>query len=438
MSGRWLFEGGIVVPSADPRGVLHGGCVGVDGERIAFVAERPPAGWQADRLIDCRGKLVLPGLINAHCHAAMTLLRGYGDDLRLQEWLFQRIFPAEEKLTGDDVYWGTLLALAEMTRAGVTSYADMYFHMDAVARATAESGMRGSLARGLVGALGASGLQDSERFHREWHGAADGRITVMLGPHAVYTCSPEYLRQVSELAGKLGADIHIHLSENREEVDGCQRDYGCSPVEQARRCGIFEHHALVAHAVHVTAPDIDILARARGAVVHNPNSNLKLASGVAPVEEMRAAGVTVAIGTDGAASSNTLDIIEAVRHAAFMQKVSLLDAAALPAAETFRMATEAGARALNLADRIGRLEPGTWADLILLDLNRPHLVPFGDPYSLLAYAARADDVEAVYVAGRPLMESRRLLRIDEERVLAECRARASRLWSATPGTNTST
>lgn len=429
MGRTLLFAHGLIVPSADPQSVLREGCVGVEDGKVAFVGAAPPPGWRAERIVDCRGKLVMPGLINAHCHAAMTLLRGAGDDMPLQEWLFQRIFPIEDRMTQEDVYWGTLLALAEMTRAGCTAYADMYYHMDAVARATAESGMRGSLARGLVGARGKEGLQDAERFFRTWNGGADGRITVMLGPHAVYTCPPAFLRQVSDLAGKLGADLHIHLAENRREVEDCQKAYGCTPVEQAARNGVFEHRALVAHAVHVTDADVAIMARAGAVVAHNPNSNLKLASGIADLEAFRSAGVPVAIGTDGAASSNTLDLLEAMRHASFSQKVKRFDAAACPATEQFRMATETGARALRLDHRIGRLAPGLEADVVVLDLNRPHLVPVADPFSLLAYAARADDVEAVYVAGQPLMEGRRLARIDEERVMAECRARAARLWA---------
>lgn len=427
---RTLFcNASILTMSEQGPGYYRQGFLAVEGEKILSVGETEPPNWVPDRRVEASNRLILPGLVNAHTHAPMSLLRGYADDLVLQDWLFQKIFPVEERMTPEDIYWGTLLSLAEMTRSGVTTYADMYIHMDRVARATVEAGLRASLARGLSDRSGERGIAESRALHAEWNGAGAGRITIMLGPHAVYTCNPGFLAKVAEVAGELDLPIHIHLAENRQEVEDCLKAYGVSPVELARRAGIFERPVLLAHGVHLTQDEIEFLAGTKTSVAHNPLSNQKLASGIAPVAPMLRSGLTVALGTDGPASSNTLDILEAGRHATLLQKIATGDPTALPAPEVVRMATTSGAKALGLDGAVGRIEPGFQADLIVIDLDRPHLCPTTDPSSLLVYAARADDVEAVYVAGRALMEKRKLLVLDEELILRECRRRASRLWS---------
>lgn len=426
---RTLFcNASILTMSENGPGFLRRGFLAVENERIHSVGELEPVGWQPDRRVEAANRLIMPGLVNAHTHAAMSLLRGYADDLTLQEWLFQKIFPVEDRMTPDDIYWGTLLALAEMTRAGVTAFADMYIHMDRVARATVESGMRGALARGLSDRSGETGLAETRSLYADWNGSGNGRISVMVGPHAVYTCDPKFLSRCAGTAGELGLPIHIHLAENRQEVEECRRAHGVTPVEFARRAGIFENHVLLAHGVLLSDEEISFLSSVSAYVAHNPMSNQKLASGIAPIDRMSRSGVRLALGTDGPASSNTLDILEAGRHAALLQKVAAGDPTALTATTTVRMATVGGAEALAFSHKAGRLEAGLEADFIVLDLDKPHLCPTTDPYSLLVYAARAEDVESVYCRGMALMENRRLLKLDEERIISECRQRAARLW----------
>lgn len=381
------------------------------------------------RVIDCTDKLAIPGLINTHTHAAMSLFRSYADDMLLMDWLENKIWPAEANLTAEDVYYGTLLAIAEMLKTGTTTFADMYFFMPQVAEAVAESGIRAVLARGMTG-LGANALQsltESEAFYRDYHHAADERITVMLGPHAPYTCPPDYLKKVVSLAQKLGAEIHIHLSETAGEVENCFKQYGKSPIELMSELGVLDCGVLAAHCVHVSAEDIQIMRQKQVRVAHNPGSNMKLASGIAPVPQMLAAGLCVGLGTDGAASNNNLDMLEEIRLTALLHKVNARDPLVIPAQTAVKMATAFGAQALGLADKVGRLAPGLKADIVLLDMNSPHWCPRHNRLSLLAYSASAGDVHTVIVNGKVLVENRRLTTIDEEKLLYEAHKRSMRL-----------
>ncbi|MBX5436833.1 MAG: amidohydrolase [Alicyclobacillaceae bacterium] len=368
--------------------------------------------------------VAIPGLVNCHGHAAMTLLRGAGDDLPLQRWLEERIFPLEARLTGEAVYWGTLLACWEMIRSGTTCFTDMYMWMDDAARAVAESGLRGVLSWGIAASDPAGidrAVATSRAFADRWHRAADGRITVTLGPHAPYTCSPECLRRVAELSAELNLPIQIHLSETWREVEECRAQFGRSPIAHALATGLLERPVLAAHCVHVDDDDIRILREKDVRVAHNPQSNLKLASGVAPVPKLLAEGVTVGLGTDGAASNNNLDMFEELRLAATLHKGVSGDATAVPAADALAMATSAGARAVFLPPGHGTLQPGAAADLVLLDLDSPHLTPGDNLVSDIVYAAGADDVTDVYVAGRCLLSNRELTTLDAERIRYEVR-----------------
>lgn len=381
------------------------------------------------RVIDCTDKLAIPGLINTHTHAAMSLFRSYADDMLLMDWLENKIWPAEANLTAEDVYYGTLLAIAEMLKTGTTTFADMYFYMPQVAEAVAESGIRAVLARGMTG-LGANALQslvESEAFYRDYHHTADERITVMLGPHAPYTCPPDYLKKVVALAQKLGAEIHIHLSETAGEVENCFKQYGKSPIELMSELGVLDCGVLAAHCVHVSTEDIQIMRQKQVRVAHNPGSNMKLASGIAPVPQMLAAGLCVGLGTDGAASNNNLDILEEIRLAALLHKVSARDPLVIPAQTAVKMATSFGAQALGLSDKVGRLAPGFKADIVLLDMNSPHWCPRHNRLSLLAYSASAGDVHTVIANGKIVVENRRLTTIDEEKLLYEAHKRSMRL-----------
>lgn len=395
----------------------------IDGSQIVWVghkANRPELARDAET-IDASGQVVIPGFVNAHTHAAMTLVRGYADDMPLQEWLNEKIWPAEKRLTPEDIYWGTLLAICEMIRGGTTTFADMYFHMEQVARAAEESGIRATLSRGLVDGPGfEERLQDSRAFIEKWHGSAKGRIRCMLGPHSPYATG-DRLREVGELARALDVPVHIHLSETRREVEESFTRHGMSPISYAKEQGLFEGRVLGAHCVHLRDDDISLLAQADVRVVHNPTSNMKLGSGRAPVQEMLDAGVLVAIGTDGAASNNNLDMLEEARLAAFLAKLDERPSS-LPAAQVLHMATEAGAVALELND-VGRIEPGFQADLALLRTDAPHWQPLHDPCANLIYSASSQDVSTVLVAGEIVMEDGVIKTVDESQVLDEAAKR---------------
>jgi 5-methylthioadenosine/S-adenosylhomocysteine deaminase len=409
-------------------GTVTSADIAVDGAVIHQVGE-VSAEWQADTVIDCTNKLAIPGFVNTHTHAAMTLFRSYADDMVLMDWLQNKIWPAEGKLEAEDVYWGTSLAIAEMIKSGTTTFSDMYFHMPQVAKAVAESGIRAVLARGMAGVApnGEQALIESEDFFRQYHNSADGRITVMLGPHAPYTCPPEYLKRVVALAQRLGAEIHIHLSETMGEVEECKKKHGKSPIELMNDLGVLECGVLAAHCVHVSNTDIALMKEANVRIAHNPGSNMKLASGIAPIPAMLEAGLCVGLGTDGAASNNNLDILEELRLAATLHKVHAFDPLLIPAKTAVRMATNDGAHALGLGNVTGIIAPGFKADITLFNMHAPHWYPRHDRVSLLAYSAGAGDVDTVMVDGRILLNNRRLTTIDEEQLMYEANKRGMRL-----------
>ena len=413
----------------NPSGEAVSGDIGIENGKILFCGTRP-AGWQADEVIDCRNSFTTPGFVNAHTHAAMTLFRSYADDMALLDWLQQKIWPAEAKLVAEDVYWGTQLAIAEMLASGTTAFADMYFFMDQVAKACQETGMRASLSRGLIEADGPQQdqrFEENEQLFVDYHGAADGRITVMLGPHAPYTCPPECMKKVVAMAERLGAEIHVHLAETQWEVDQSMKKYGKSPVAVLNELGVFERGTLAAHCVWVSPEDIEILAAKKVRVAHNPASNMKLASGAAPVAAMLAAGVTVALGTDGATSNNNLDMLEEVRLASFLQKLNRMDPTVLPTRQVLALASQGGAAALGQADSLGKIAPGYKADLVIFDMSAPHWCPQHDLASMLAYAANAADVSHTLVDGRVLYRKGEFTTLDIEKVKAEAGARGLRL-----------
>jgi len=398
--------------------------IAVDGPNIVQVGTIS-ADWHADKVIDCTNMLAVPGFVNTHTHAAMTLFRSYADDMQLMDWLQNKIWPAEGNLVAEDVYWGTLLSIAEMIKSGTTTFSDMYFHMPEVARAVAESGIRAVLARGMAGIApnGEQALLESEDFFNQYHNSADGRITVMLGPHAPYTCPPEYLKRVVALAQRLGCEIHIHLAETIGEVEECKEKYGKSPIALMKELGVLDCGVLAAHCVHVSSADIEIMKEANVRVAHNPGSNMKLGSGIAPVPEMLAAGLCVGLGTDGAASNNNLDMLEEVRLAAMLHKVHALNPLLIPAKTAVSMATSYGAQALGLGTVTGTIAPGFKADITLFNMHAPHWYPRNDRLSLLAYSANSGDVHTVLVNGEILLENKRLTTIDEERVIYEANKR---------------
>lgn len=391
--------------------------IGIDNDKIAFISTEMQADFVADTIIDGKNRLATPGFVNTHTHAAMTLLRSYADDMKLMDWLQKLIWPAEAKLNNDDIYWGSMLAIAEMIRSGTTTFADMYFFMNDVAKAVEETGIRAVLARGLTGDDNSDGksLKENEEFYQNWHSKANGRITVMFGPHAPYTCSRNFLEKVIDSASKLDAHIHIHLAETTGEVDTCVEKHGKTPISYMNEIGLFNRPTLAAHCVFVNDEDIAIMKEKNVRVAHNPQSNLKLASGVAPIGKMLKQGLTIGLGTDGASSNNNLDLLEELRLVALLHKGVTYDPLLITAQEAFAMATVDGAKAVGLKN-CGVLEVGAKADILLFDISKPHWQPQFNLLPLLVYSAQASDVVTVLVNGKILMQDYKLTTIDEERV----------------------
>ena len=384
-----------------------------------------------DQVIDGKDMVALPGFVNTHNHIAMTVFRSYADDMQLMDWLEKKIWPAEAKLDSDVVYTQSMLGMAEMIRCGTTSFADMYFFMDDVARACEDTGIRAALCRGLTGITpnAQQALQESKEFFKTWNGKADGRITVMLGPHAPYTCPPDYLRQVVDAAHELGAEIHIHLCETKGEVEDIKKKYRKSPMFLMDELGVFDCGCMAAHCVWVDDADMDLMAKKHVRVAHNPGSNLKLASGIAPIGKMLEKGITVGLGTDGASSNNNLDIFEEMRLTALIHKANTLDPLVIPAETAINLLTEGGAKCLGYTN-IGKLEAGYKADITLVDREGLHWYPKNDTLSLLAYSANSMDVDTVFVDGKMLLHNKEFTTLDVEKIKAEAERTKNKLFAS--------
>ena len=422
-----LVTGAFVVTMGEAMEVFAPGAVAVDGERLVDVGPKAEveARCQAARALDYSYGLILPGLINAHTHAAMSLFRGLADDLPLEEWLNRHIFPAERHLDREVVYWGTKLAVAEMLLSGTTTFSDMYLFADGVAQAVADTGIRAVVGEVLYdfpspnyGPVEA-GLEFTASLINAWRDHP--RVSVAVQPHAVYTCSPELLVRCGDLAARHEARLIIHLAETQTEVADCLAKYGATPVAHLHHLGLLCDRLLADHAVVLNEADLDLLAASGAGVAHCPESNMKLASGIAPVVDLLARGVPVGLGTDGCASNNNLDLLQEMDTAAKLQKVARLDPVVLPATQALALATRGSARVLGMDEQIGALTPGRLADFIVIDLNRPHLTPLYDPYSHLVYAASAADVQTVVVHGEILVQDRQILSFDLAEPLAKAR-----------------
>jgi len=390
------------------------GNLGIKGDKIVFIGDIPPE-FKAATEIDANGKVVLPGLINSHSHIAMSLMRHYADDLPFWEWLNDKIMPLEDKLTGEDVYAGSMLSIAEMIRSGITSFADMYFFMDEVARAVSDTGIRANLSRGLVfnGQEDLYKMDEALDLFHKWNNSEGGRIRIDMSPHAPYTCAPEYMKKIALIAGELKTGVHIHLSESRREVEEIYSIYKKSPVEYVRDCGIFENRTYAAHCVKVTDDDIKILAENNVSVINNPGSNLKFGNGFAPVSKMLDAGINVSLGTDGPASNNNLNMFEEINLTALINKAADHSPTSVPAYTALQMATINGAKALGIDKITGSISVGKKADIIIIDTDKPHFYPKLNIVSSLVYSAQASDVCTVICNGRLLMRDRELLTLDE-------------------------
>lgn len=413
-------------PLPDGLIVAEDGILTYVGPASEYVADSPP-----DEVLDAPNCVALPGLVNAHTHCAMTLLRGYADDMDLRPWLEEMIWPTEMKLTPDDVYWGVMLGSVEMLRAGVTCFNDMYHYFEAGTRAAIDAGIRACPSGVLLGFLPSAeedlrkALDFTARLVQEKH----PRVHPMLGPHAPYTCPDSLLEKVVQGAAEQGIGIHIHLSETQQEVEDARAKYSQTPVEHLDSMGFFEVPVNAAHCVWLTERDIEILAEKRVGVVHCPGSNMKLASGVCPVPRLLAQGAVVGLGTDGTASNNNLDLLEEARLAALIHKLHYLDPKVVNAEQALTLATLGSARALGLDSLVGSLEVGKRADVIVVDLSGPHLAPGHHLVSDLIYSARASDVIHTIVEGAVVMRDRQMCRLDEAEIIEQARRRAKRLTS---------
>lgn len=413
----------------DEGKVISDGCVVVEDAYIRYVGEQKDFQESFDKTIDARGGVVMPGLINAHTHSPMTLLRGCANDLALDEWLHDYIFPLEDQLDGEGVYYGTQLACAEMIRSGTTTFADMYFFSDHSAQAILAAGMNANLARCVTGTHQdyKKRLAEARQLFADYHNAGDGSLWVEHSAHAVYTCSREVLHAVAEAAQADGTGIQIHLSETMKENRDCYRKYGKSPTEIMRDTGIFSVPVNAAHCVYLSENDMNILAENGVSIAHNPTSNLKLASGVANIKEIMGKQINVALGTDGAASNNALDIFAEMKLTAVLHKGMRLDATLIPAQDALEMATVNGAAALGRDHERGRLKEGYRADLIILDADAPSLYPLHDPVSAVVYNGAGGAVVTSMCNGRLLMENRELLTLDIEKIKAGVTAALQRM-----------
>jgi cytosine/adenosine deaminase-related metal-dependent hydrolase/adenylate cyclase class IV len=434
-----LLTSGLVVTMNALGEVLVQGAVAIRGAEILAVGstEELTARYEAAEILDLQGAALLPGLINAHTHVPMSLLRGLADDLRLDVWLFGYMMPIEREFVGPEFCrWGTLLSCAELIRSGVTCIADMYYYEDVVAQAISDAGLRAVCGETVMkwptpdAESYDEGLARSRAFIQEWKGHP--RIVPAVAPHGVETSTPEILEACAALAQEFEVPILIHVAETAGGASEARSLFGCSSVEALSRYGVLQSHVLAAHCVHVTPAERTLMRQNRVAVVHNPTSNLKLASGVADVAEMVEEGIVVAVGTDGQASNNDQDLFEEMRLAALLPKGVTLDPTVVPAEMAFAMGTRNGARALGLDHLIGSLEPGKRADLVVLDLNCSHNVPRfslepDNVYSQLIYAAKAHDVRHVMVDGAWLMRDRDILTLDEKAVQAEAQRFANQV-----------
>jgi len=410
--------------------VLHDVEIAIEGKNVAAVG-RAPREFAPDEVVDGQEMVALPGLFNAHTHAAMTLERGWAEDLPFDRWLNERIWVAESALEEEDVYWGAALACCEMIRAGVAGFADHYFWMDQVARAVEEAGMKANLAwcqfgSGAEHEVGRITFDDTVRFVREWHGAAGGRIHCALGPHSPYMCPPEFLRRVVQAARELDIGVHLHVAESQEQRTNSLAAYGKTPVAHLAALGVFDLPAIAAHCIAVDDEDVALLAERQVHVAHTPKTYLKLAMGLAPLPRLLESGVNVALGTDGPASNNDLNMLEVLRVTGLYHKNAQGRPEALPRTQILRLATRAGARALGFPES-GVLAPGAPADLILLDTRAPHWFPRHDLAAGIVYAAHPGDVRYVIVDGRMLLRDGVLQTLDEERICYEAERRAFRM-----------
>ncbi|MBW2708779.1 MAG: amidohydrolase [Deltaproteobacteria bacterium] len=433
-----VIQNGTLLTMDPENRVIENGSLCVSGDSIAHLGAHIPGGYKSGKTIDAKGGLILPGLINGHTHAAMSLFKGLADDLPLMEWLNHYIFPVEKNMDADFIYTGTQLACAEMILSGTTCFCDMYLFEDQVAQAAFQSGLRCLAGEVLYdfpspnyGDL-ESGFAYTQWLIEKWRD--NPLISIAVEPHALFTCNPELLQRANQLALTHERPMILHFAETLAEVEEIKKRYGKTPLEHLDSLGILGPHLIADHAVHLNPSEIDQMAEHGIRVIHNPESNMKLGSGIAPIPRMIDRGITVGIGTDGGASNNNMDLFTEMDMAAKLHKVQAMDPTVMDALTVLKMATIEGARALGLSHETGSLETGKKADIIIIDTHKPHLTPMYNPFSHLVYAARGQDVSHSIINGQLVMENRQLLTLDLEEIMARAMEKAKdvRKWVSNP------
>lgn len=417
-----LIKDATIIPMTDEKSKIEKGYIYIKNNVIEDVGQGNPQIKDSSNIeiIDGQGKVVIPGLINGHTHTPMSILRGYSDDLPLMKWL-QNVWAVEARMTPEDMYWGSMLSMAEMMKSGTTTFSDMYYGMEKIASGVTDTGMRALLTQGLIEdetdqASNKKNLAESVDFAKKWNNEANGRITTLLSPHAPYTCSVDFIEKIIDKANELDCSIHMHLAETRDEINTIKDKYGDPPIKLMEKIGLFSRHVIAAHCIYLTNEEKNILKKYKVGVIHNPKSNMKLASGIAPIKTFLDNDILVGIGTDGASSNNTLDMLEEMRFASLLQKVHLENPVALNSYNTLEMGTILGAKALGIDEQVGTIEIGKKADLTILNLQKCNTYPINDVYSHLIYAARAENVEYTIVDGKILLNKGVLTTIDEEKI----------------------
>ncbi|NLY20819.1 MAG: amidohydrolase [Tissierellia bacterium] len=384
-----------------------------------------------DKIIDGTNRLAMPGLVNAHSHLGMSVLRNYADDYDLNVWLNDYVWPAEAKLTDEDIYWGSLLSMVEMIQTGTTTFCDMYFSMDKVARATDESGLRGVLTRAItdIGGGGDEKFNDMMDLVLEYKNNPHDRIKFYISPHAIYTCSSELLMKCRDASLDLDIPINIHMSETLKEVKDSMASNNMTPIEYINSLGMLDAHIIAAHCTHITDEEIEIVKDKNFYPIYNPTSNLKLASGFTPIKKMLESGMTIGLGTDGSSSNNNQNMFEEIHISSIVNKAVEMNPKCISAEDSLRFATINGAKALRLDD-IGELKVGNKADIVLISLDSPHMVPRYNDVSSLAYSAQGSDVETTIVNGEILMENREVKTLDVERIKYEVKKISEKLMTS--------
>lgn len=426
-----IITNGIIVTVDSAGTIFPNGAIAIDGDQIIAIGNNNDvmSKYRSNNVIDAKGKIVMPGLINCHTHLSMTLFRGLADDLELQDWLTKYIFPAEaEFMNAESVELGAQLAMIEMIRTGTTTFNDMYFYEDIVAQVAKKVGMRGVVSESLIdfpvpnSKTAEDGISHIRKLAAKYKN--DSLITVGLAVHSPYTCGPELLKRAKEIAAELKLNYHIHVAETKWEVDTIYKLYKLTPVQYLDKLGVLGQNTIAAHSVWLTDNDIEIFAKRGVSVAHNPECNMKLSSGAAPIERMGELNCNVALGTDGVASNNNLNMFEELHTMALLAKLSTGKPTSIPAEKAIRIATINGAKALGLMNKIGSLEVGKKADIILINVNRPNTTPLYNVYSTLVYSVNANDVTDVIINGKFVMQNSILLNINEDEVMNKVRIRA--------------